>query len=162
MSGDRARVTVFVAVPPAVAFDVFTQETDLWWRRGLPYRVSGRNANGTLAFEPRVGGRLFETFDSPAGPVLAVSGHITVWEPPSRLVFEWRAQNFAPGEKTEVEVRFEETSSGNTQVTLEHRGWAAIRPDHPARHGHDVRTFLHGLGLYWGALLRSLGEHAAD
>jgi hypothetical protein len=29
---------------------------------------------------------------------------VTVWEPQVRLVFEWRAKNFAPAEKTEVEV----------------------------------------------------------
>lgn len=33
--GDQATIAVLVAVEPAVAFEVFTQEIDLWWRRGL-------------------------------------------------------------------------------------------------------------------------------
>jgi len=33
-SGDRARVTVSVAVPPHEAFRLFTDEIGLWWRRG--------------------------------------------------------------------------------------------------------------------------------
>lgn len=75
-----------------------------------------------------------------------------MWEPPSRLVFEWRGQNFGPDERTEVEVRFE-SRQGGTQVTLEHRGWAAFPEDHPARRGGQ--TFCDMLGLWWGDLLTS-------
>jgi len=32
--GDRATTPVSVAVAQATAFDVFTREIDLWWRRG--------------------------------------------------------------------------------------------------------------------------------
>ena len=42
-----------------------------------------------------------------------------------------------------------------------HRGWAAIRPDHPARHGQDVPAFLRMMGLWWGdqlSLLRILAS----
>lgn len=34
-AGDQARVTVLVAVDPETAFEVFTEEIDQWWRRGL-------------------------------------------------------------------------------------------------------------------------------
>ncbi len=27
-------------------------------------------------------------------------------------------------------------------VTVTHRGWASLRPDHPVRHGHDVPAFI--------------------
>lgn len=66
-AGDQATVSISVAVEPAVAFEVFTQETDLWWRRGLRYRLAGRRP-GSLCFEPGVGGRLFESFDTSSGP----------------------------------------------------------------------------------------------
>jgi len=33
--GDQVRVTVLVAVDPEVAFKVFTEEIDQWWRRGV-------------------------------------------------------------------------------------------------------------------------------
>ena len=31
---DKVIVETTVAVPPARAFEIFTRETDLWWRRG--------------------------------------------------------------------------------------------------------------------------------
>jgi hypothetical protein len=40
-------------------------------------------------------------------------------------------------------------------VTVTHRGWAAIRPDHPARHGQASAEFLRRLGLWWGEQLSS-------
>jgi uncharacterized protein YndB with AHSA1/START domain len=157
---DRAVVTVSVAVPPADAFDVFTRETDLWWRRGVRYRMAGRHP-GVLSFEPRAGGRLFEEYDTPAGPRSHHIGDVLVWDPPSRLVFTWRASNFAPGESTEVEVRFEPTRRG-TRVTVEHRGWSAIRPDHPVRHAEPPPIFLATLGTWWGDLLTAFRQHSTD
>lgn len=156
--GDQAEASVSVAVDPAATFDLFTRETDLWWRRGLRFRAGGRTP-GALHFERRVGGRLFEV-TSEAGPCLVELGRITVWEPPSRLVFEWRNVNFAPEEKTEVEVSFE-AIHGGTRVTVIHRGWASLRRDHPARHGKDTASFIRMIGLWWGELLSALREHAA-
>jgi uncharacterized protein YndB with AHSA1/START domain len=142
-----------------VAFDVFTQEIDLWWRRGLKYRVAGTR-RGIIHLEPRVGGRLLESFESSDGSRVVETGRVTTWEPPARLVFEWRAVNFAPSEKTEVEVTFAPSASG-TLVTVKHRGWSAIRSDHPVRHREEVPAFLRRMGLWWGDLLTSLREHAA-
>lgn len=158
-AADRAVVTVTVEVPPETAFDVFTRETDLWWRRGPRFRLAGHHP-GTISFEPRAGGRLFEQFESPAGPRAHEIGTVTVWDPPARLVFTWRSSNFAPGESTEVEVRFEPTRRG-TRVTVEHRGWAAIRGDHPARHGQPPGPFLATLGGWWGDLMSALRRHVA-
>src|SRR5262245_53240383 len=109
--GDQARVSVVVRVPPDVAFRVFTEEIDQWWRRGLKYRIAGKR-RGIIHMEPRVGGRLFESFESASETKVFETGRITAWEPPFRLVFDWRAVNFAPGETTEVEVTFQETSAG--------------------------------------------------
>lgn len=157
--GDEVRVSVTVGVDPASAFDLFTLETDLWWRRGLRFRAGGRSP-GTLHFEPRPGGRLFEEFAAAAGPQLVEFGRITIWEPPQRLQFEWRGVNFAPDERTEVDVRFEPIASG-TRVTVVHRGWASLPPDHPVRHGADSVAFLRTMGPWWGDLLSSLREQAA-
>jgi uncharacterized protein YndB with AHSA1/START domain len=156
--GDQATVTVFVSAAPDVAFRIFTEEIDLWWRHGLQYRVAGKR-RGILCLEPHVGGRLFESFDTDSGTRVVETGRVTSWEPPSRLVFEWRAVNFAPAEKTEVEVLFEPSRNG-TLVTVKHRGWSAIRPDHPARHGLDVPAFVRMMGMWWSGLLTSLREHA--
>jgi uncharacterized protein YndB with AHSA1/START domain len=150
---DKVIVETTVAVPPARAFEIFTRETDLWWRRGPRYRV----AKGVLELEPRQGGRLTEKFETAKGNAKSiVIGTVLAWEPPSRVLLEWRNLNFAKDEKTEVEVRFEETASGNTRVTLTHSGWAAIRADHPARHGKQGRDFIALIGGFWGELLTAL------
>ena len=93
--GDQARVAIRVDVAPAVAFRVFTEEIDAWWRRGLAYRVAP-GPRGIIHLEPRVGGRLFESFDADDGPRVVETGTVTAWEPPARLVLEWRAVNFVP------------------------------------------------------------------
>lgn len=156
-ASDRAVVTVVVEVPPETAFEVFTQETDLWWRRGMRYRMAGHHP-GTITFEPRTGGRLFEQYETAAGARAHEIGTVSVWDPPSRLVFSWRNANFAPGESTEVEVRFEPTRRG-TRVTVEHRGWSKIRADHPARHEMPPGPFLAELGGWWGDLMSALRRH---
>ena len=158
--GDQARVSASIRVPPEQAFRIFTEEIDRWWRRGRQYRVA-KSGDGILCLEPRLGGRIFESFRTRAGTQVVETGRITCWEPPRRLVFDWRAVNFAPEEKTEVEVVFEATPEG-TLVTLTHRGFSRIRPDHPVRHGQDPAAFLRMLGLWWAGLLTSLREHAAS
>ncbi len=155
--GDQAVVSVLVEVDPSEAFRVFTSEIDAWWRGGRRYRL-GKNRS-MVHLEPRLGGRLFESFETGTGARIAETGRVTAWEPPSRLVLEWRAVNFAPSEKTEVEVLFEPSPSG-TLVTVCHRGWSHIRTDHPVRHGEDAAPFLRTMGLWWGDLMTSLREHA--
>jgi hypothetical protein len=123
-----------------------------------------------LVLEGRVGGRLFEQYEGPAGPAVHESGRITAWEPPpagaanarGRLAFDWRGSNFAPGEVTHVEVTFTRTESGRTQLVLVHSGFAALRPDHPVRHGEPPAKFIGRLGMWWGQLLTSFREHARD
>ncbi|HEY6556730.1 MAG TPA: SRPBCC domain-containing protein [Polyangiaceae bacterium] len=156
---DQARASVLVRVDRERAFRLFTEEIDRWWRRGLKYRVAGKR-RGIIALEPRVGGRLFESFDVDGETRVTVSGQVTAWEPPARLMFEWRAVNFAPSESTEVEVRFEPDGE-STLVTVTHRGWSKIRPDHPARHGLAPAAFLRMMGMWWADLLSSARVHAA-
>jgi uncharacterized protein YndB with AHSA1/START domain len=153
-SGDQAKVSVLVRVPPAEAFRIFTEEIDGWWRTGMRYRIGKRRS--VVHLEPKLGGRLFESFETAGGaPKVKETGRITCFEPPKRLVLEWRAVNFAPDEKTEVEVEFSPSPSG-TRVTVCHRGWSQIRPDHPARHGEEVAAFLATMGRWWGDLMTAL------
>lgn len=161
--GDRVAVTVTVDVPPDVAFDAFTREIDLWWRHGIKFRASGRtNTRGVLTLEPRVDGRVFEQYAGPAGPAVHEIGRVTAWEPPARVAFTWRGVNFAPAESTDVSVTFTATATGATRVELVHTGFAALRPDHPLRHGQPPPVFIRTLGLWWGDLLGSLREHVAS
>ncbi|MBK6918012.1 MAG: SRPBCC domain-containing protein [Deltaproteobacteria bacterium] len=156
--GDAARVSVVVRVARDEAFRIFTEEIDSWWRHGLKYRVA--RGRSVMALEPGVGGRLFERIgDGPDAKVIA-TGEVLEWAPPARLVLRWRAVNFAPAEWTTVEIDFEELDD-TTRVRLVHRGWHAIRPDHPARHRQAVPVFIRSLGLWWGEQLSALRERVA-
>jgi hypothetical protein len=145
MKPEFVRVTTVVELDPAEAFEVFTREIDAWWKRGPRYRWGD-----VIRFEGTRGGRLVEA----RGEAVQEIGRILIWEPGARLVFEWRAVNFAPGEVTEVEVRFERAERG-TRVVLEHRGWEAIPAKHPVRHGLSGTGFTDMIGLWWADLLTS-------
>ena len=153
--GDRARVTTFVKVSPQDAFEVFTEEIDAWWRRGPRFRGARPSV---LRFEGGAAGRLVETFDDASGEVFEV-GRVLAWDPGAHLSFEWRGKNFGPDEITEVDVLFEQMNEG-TQVTIEHRGWSALPPKHPARHGLAGQALAAMIGLWWGELATAYRMHA--
>jgi hypothetical protein len=156
IAGDAVRVTSRVEVDPDTAFRVFTEEVDAWWRSGPRFRWNP-DRGGALRFEKGEGGRFLEEY--PTGESFEV-GRIRVWDPPRRLVFGFRARNFAPGESTEVEVRFDARGAA-TDVTVEHRGFAALRADHPARHGMDAGAFSNMMGTFWADLLTAARRYAA-
>jgi hypothetical protein len=159
-ASDLVTVSVTVSTDAATAFAIFTKETDLWWRRGPKFRIAGKQP-GVVRFEPWLGGRFMEEVESPSGPQVFTMGSITVWQPPERFRFEWRGVNFAPGESTHVEVMFEAVPTG-TRVTVRHSGWAALRPDHPVRHGRQCPAFIRASGLWWGDLMTSFREFTAE
>lgn len=158
-TGDLAAASVFVAVSIEAAFEIFTGEIDLWWRRGARFRRAGSPA-GRLVLEPHLGGRLLEIASSPAGARELEVGSVIAWEPPRHLALAWRNANFAPHEQTRVDVTFTPSGAG-TMVRVEHRGWSALRDDHPARHGLLGAPFARMIGMWWGDLLSSLREHVA-
>jgi hypothetical protein len=86
MAFDKATASVTVTANPAEAFRMFTEETDLWWRRGVRFRVAGRNP-GSVMFEARAGGRLLETFEAGSETRVVEMGKITAWDPPRRFLF---------------------------------------------------------------------------
>lgn len=155
--GDQAVVSVLVKVEITEAFRIFTEEINAWWRGGMRYRIGRKRS--VVHLEPKLGGRLFESFETAAGEKVVETGRVLCFEPPQRLVLEWRAVNFAPSERTEVEVRFEPSPSG-TLVTVCHRGWSKIRADHPVRHGAEATAFIRNMGMWWGDLMTSLRLHA--
>ena len=101
---DCVVVHTVVALAPDRAFDVFTAEIGAWWGSEKPKNRFRPERHGTLRFEPGPGGRLLEEYGD--GEPFEV-GRVSVWQPGERLVFGWRQADFAPGEQTEVEIRFE-------------------------------------------------------
>jgi uncharacterized protein YndB with AHSA1/START domain len=158
IADDRVTVSSHVAVDPSAAFDLFTRDVDAWWQRGPRYRHGGHR-KGELRFEPGVGGRFVEVYDEGENDLFEI-GRVLVWEPAARLVFEWRANDFQPGQLTEVEIRFEPSGDG-TRITLEHRGWAALPAGHPARHGLAGPAFTQMIGLWWADVLNAARAHAS-
>jgi uncharacterized protein YndB with AHSA1/START domain len=154
---DSVTVSLQIAVTPAVAFEVFTEELDAWWQRGPRYRFVPPYA-GMLRLEPGVGGRLLHLPEADGGDPFVV-GRVQVWEPPARLAFSWRLPNFAPHETTEVDIRFDPVDEG-TRVTLTHRGWDGVPDDHPARHAHRGRAFVLFKGHWWAEVLGAAKRHA--
>ena len=144
---DRVVVSTVVAVDPATAFEVFTDDVDLWWRKGPRYRWTAE-AGTRIRFEPGTGGRLIEERLDGGAEAFFV-GRVLDWKPAERLVFEFRGRN---KEQTEVEVRFQPEGEG-TRVTVEHRGFDAIPPDHPARHGLIGPAFSSMMGVWWSDLM---------
>lgn len=161
-TSDHASVTVTVAVEPDEAFLLFTRDINLWWRRGPRFR-NAPGGTSVIYVEPKLGGRVFESYDldvaQGGGERVVEVGVSKIWDPPDRLVFEWRLVNFAADEKTQVEVVFKRSGS-STRVTVTHRGWSDLRSDHPARHGLNGPAFTRMIGLWWGDQLRALIDFA--
>jgi len=147
-STDSVVVTTVVAADASTTFALFTEDVNTWWKQGPRFRGAG----GTLRFEPGEGGRLVQR-DTDGSEF--EFGRISVWKPGDRLVFGRRNRNFADDELTEVEVRFE-TVGASTRVTVIHRGWDALRPDHPSRHGLEDSAFSAMMGGWWGDQALSL------
>jgi uncharacterized protein YndB with AHSA1/START domain len=150
MTGSKVMVALRVKATPERAFEAFVGEVGAWWRTNPLFAFTPRDA-GVIAFEPGADGRLIET--RTGGKVCEI-GRIRAWEPPSRLVFGWRQAAFAPGQDTEVEVRFEPVGD-ETRVTVEHFGWDTVPASHVARHGFPNALFLTRHGEWWRSLLAS-------
>ncbi|MFO1186482.1 MAG: SRPBCC domain-containing protein [Alphaproteobacteria bacterium] len=119
---------------------------------GLRHPVSHRPR--PLHFDPGPDGALIEEIGDGRRHTLR---RVLAWEPPYRILLEWRLSNFAAGEKTEVEVRFEPAGE-ETRVSIEQRGLRLLRPDHPARHGQGDPRFEITVGRWWRETLGFLKQ----
>ncbi len=151
------QIALRVPADPLRAFEAFTQEIALWWQPSSLFAITPRG-DGTLAFEPGIGGRLFTTWAS--GKEFEI-GRISVWEPGKRLVFNWRQATFRPEQSTEVEVRFEAVGA-ETRVSIEHRAWDTIPKDHAARHRFPEHATLQHVARWWRASLESFRSTLSD
>ena len=115
--------TVDVAVDPATAFEVFTDEIGDWYQSG-PHSWNDPQRAVGIRFEAGVGGRWIEVWDEATGEGYEL-GRVRAWEPGRRLLVSYRNVQLPPALETEIEVRFEPVADG-TRVTLGHRGLEAL------------------------------------
>ncbi len=146
-TADSVRVTTLVAVSLEKAFTIFTEQISQWWISRPPHTFG---TQGKVRFE---NGRLIES-SADADKEFEI-GKVLVWEPPSRLEFDWRQPDFAPDDRTIVSVEFT-TEGDRTRVTVEHKGWDRLTEKHPARHGLTGNSFTTMIGLRWADLLTAL------
>ena len=120
--------SVDVAVDPATAFKIFTEEVNCWWLQG-PINFHDSTRAYEMRIEPRLGGRVLEVYDLNTGDGLEL-GTITEWEPGAR--FAWKSAI----DDVDTQVLFEPSGSG-TRVTViatingEDRGstaWVRVTP----------------------------------
>jgi len=101
------------------AFAVWTTGIGMWWP--ADHTVTGE-AGLDVVMQSGVGGRIYER--TPAG-VEHDWGEVTVWNPPTRLVYLWHLRRDR-SDATEVEIRFVAAASGMTRIEIEHRGWERL------------------------------------
>ena len=135
MTVDPLVVEFEVGVPPAQAFDAWTQRCATWWPAS--HTISGRPS--AITFEPRSGGRILERASDGAEHQW---GTVLDWQPPSRLRYLWHLF-FDPSEATEVEVTFIARET-RTAVRLEQRGWDRLGEAGPPRRDRTRQA--------WGAI----------
>ena len=141
------RIELEVHGPARHAFDVWTSRISTWWP--ADHTVSGE-AGLTVVLEGRPGGRIFErTSDGSEHDW----GEVTVWEPPSRLIYLWHLRRDR-ADATEVEIRFTDRDDATTLVEIEHRGWERL-----GAAGQDWRDRNRG---GWATLLPHFQAAARD
>jgi uncharacterized protein YndB with AHSA1/START domain len=144
-----ARAEVVVDAPPEDAFQLFTDEIGIWWRRDTPY-WNDPERGLSVRIEPGVGGRFLEVHDLESGTGIEV-GRITRWEPGVRLSFTWWQVGWPDDVSTDVEVTFDPAGDG-TLVRVEHTGFE--------RAGAGAAEFSAGYESGWRDLLGWFAEHA--
>ncbi|MGY1604722.1 SRPBCC domain-containing protein [Geodermatophilus sp. SYSU D00815] len=111
------RQATVVRSDQAHTFDVFVATIGTWWPVE-PFSGGGSRVRD-VTFEPRPGGRVYETWDD---GTTVDWGTVLDWEPPHRFVMTW----LVTGAATEVELTFTALAPAVTRVAVEHRGWEAL------------------------------------
>jgi uncharacterized protein YndB with AHSA1/START domain len=141
-----ARAEVIVEATPEEAFEIFTAEIGLWWRRDTPYWNDAERGL-SIRIEPYIGGRFVEVWDVETGAGLEV-GRVTAWEPGVRLALTWTQLGWPEDVSTEIEVRFE-PAGDETVVRVEQTGFEKVP---------DAERYLRGYDQGWKEVLGWFAE----
>jgi uncharacterized protein YndB with AHSA1/START domain len=150
-SPPAVRAEVVVDATPEEAFEIFTGEIGIWWRRDTPYWNDPERAL-SVRLEPGVGGRFLEVHDIDAGTGFEV-GRVSAWEPGERVAFSWTQVGWPEDVSTDVEITFEPVADG-TRVRVEHTGFDRL--------GADAAGFHAGYASGWRALLGWFAERVSN
>jgi uncharacterized protein YndB with AHSA1/START domain len=145
-----ARAEVVVEASPSDAFELFTDEIGLWWRRDTPY-WNDRERGLSVRIEPGVGGRFVEVYDLEDGSGYEV-GRVTAWEPGARLALTWTQLGWPDDVSTNIEVTFE-AADGGTLVRVEQTGFERVP---------DAEQYLAGYDAGWKTVLGWYAEHVDE
>lgn len=110
---------VLVPLGPERAFELFTARIAEWWPLRT-HSVAGELA-ALCAFEPHVGGRLYERA---ADGTESTWGTVLEWRPPTHLAVTWHPGR-TPATEQQLRVSFVARGSG-TVVRLVHTGWERL------------------------------------
>ncbi len=144
---DAVRKSVEVAVPPARAWRVFTEEMGSWWPLAThSIGVEQGTPPDGVVVEGHVGGVIYETL----GDERRTWGTVVEWDPPTRLSVEWTV---GAGPATRWTATFSATATG-TRVDLVHAGFEA--------HGDraDEMRASYGAEDGWAGVLARFAEAA--
>jgi uncharacterized protein YndB with AHSA1/START domain len=144
------RKAVVVDLSQADAFELFANQTRIWWPVGS-HSIGGERSR-EARFEGRVGGRIYEVLDDGTEYDW---GRVIAWEPPQRLVCSWDP-SIEARTPTEVEVRFIVEAPDRTRVDLEHRGWERI--GERARLGRESYAGARGWTQVLGEYVQAAGS----
>jgi uncharacterized protein YndB with AHSA1/START domain len=115
---DAVRKELMINASQRRAFQVFTEQLDLWWPRS---HHIGKSEMKTAVLETKEGGRWYEIGVDGAE---CNWGKVLIWSPPRKLVLAWQITaewQYDPNFVAEVEVNFIEQGPNLTRFTLEHR-----------------------------------------
>lgn len=115
------RIEATVPLPQQQAFEVFTEQMNVWWpRQGVfPFSFAPKTTRPLhIRFEAQAGGRYYESFADGSEYLI---GSISVWNPPAELAYSWRDPTWEGS--TDIRLRF--TPEGeSTRVTYTQGGFA--------------------------------------
>ncbi len=141
--------TMTVARGQEETFRFYTERLDDWWPKKT--HSIGLEKAVRVAFEPRVGGRIFETQDE--GTEVAW-GEISVWDAPRKIVHSWHLSRGAD-KATEVEITFTALGESETRVDLVHRNWENLGEEAERLHGDYDGGWDHVFGECFGGLVKA-------